>query len=54
MELHWYYNKEFDEGLLRKIPEISFEDEMKYILSASNVGNYLVSGVNFKYFNCIR
>ncbi|XP_050214577.1 RNA polymerase II C-terminal domain phosphatase-like 1 [Mercurialis annua] len=35
--------KEFDEGLLQKIPEISFEDDMKDIPSPPDVSNYLAS-----------
>ncbi|KAB2060553.1 hypothetical protein ERO13_A10G023900v2 [Gossypium hirsutum] len=35
--------REFDEGLLQKIPEISYEDDIKDIPSPPDVGNYLVS-----------
>ncbi|XP_022720487.1 RNA polymerase II C-terminal domain phosphatase-like 1 isoform X2 [Durio zibethinus] len=35
--------REFDEGLLQKIPEISYEDDIKDIPSSPDVGNYLVS-----------
>ncbi|XP_030969184.1 RNA polymerase II C-terminal domain phosphatase-like 1 [Quercus lobata] len=35
--------KEFDEGLLQKIPEISYEDDIKDIPSPPDVSNYLVS-----------
>ncbi|KAJ7946959.1 RNA polymerase II C-terminal domain phosphatase-like 1 [Quillaja saponaria] len=35
--------KEFDEGLLQKIPEIAYEDDIKNIPSPPDVGNYLVS-----------
>ncbi|OMO76472.1 Double-stranded RNA-binding protein [Corchorus capsularis] len=35
--------REFDEGLLQKIPEISYEDDVKDIPSPPDVGNYLVS-----------
>ncbi|XVF25833.1 hypothetical protein REPUB_Repub13aG0247800 [Reevesia pubescens] len=35
--------REFDEGLLQKIPEISYEDNIKDIPSPPDVGNYLVS-----------
>ncbi|XWS15721.1 hypothetical protein CRYUN_Cryun34aG0026200 [Craigia yunnanensis] len=35
--------REFDEGLLEKIPEISYEDDIKDIPSPPDVGNYLVS-----------
>lgn len=35
--------KEFDEGLLQRIPEISYEDDIKDIRSAPDVSNYLVS-----------
>ncbi|XP_048230752.1 RNA polymerase II C-terminal domain phosphatase-like 1 isoform X2 [Ricinus communis] len=34
--------KEFDEGLLQRIPEISFEDDMNDIPSPPDVSNYLV------------
>lgn len=46
MELHWHYNREFDEGLLQRIPEISYEDDIKDIRSAPDVSNYLVSEVS--------
>ncbi|XP_039001538.1 RNA polymerase II C-terminal domain phosphatase-like 1 [Hibiscus syriacus] len=35
--------REFDEGLLKKTPEISYEDDIKDIPSPPDVGNYLVS-----------
>ncbi|KAK8524449.1 hypothetical protein V6N12_029315 [Hibiscus sabdariffa] len=35
--------REFDEGLLQKIPEVSYEDDIKDIPSPPDVGNYLVS-----------
>ncbi|GAY34448.1 hypothetical protein CUMW_011540 [Citrus unshiu] len=35
--------KEFDEGLLQRIPEISYEDDVKEIPSPPDVSNYLVS-----------
>ncbi|KAK4858138.1 hypothetical protein QYF36_011597 [Acer negundo] len=35
--------KEFDEGLLQRIPEISYEDDFKDIPSPPDVSNYLVS-----------
>ncbi|XP_007025680.2 PREDICTED: RNA polymerase II C-terminal domain phosphatase-like 1 [Theobroma cacao] len=35
--------REFDEGLLQRIPEISYEDDIKDIPSPPDVGNYLVS-----------
>ncbi|XP_021670437.2 RNA polymerase II C-terminal domain phosphatase-like 1 isoform X3 [Hevea brasiliensis] len=35
--------KEFDEGLLQRIPEISYEDDMSDIPSPPDVSNYLVS-----------
>lgn len=54
MKLHWHYNREFDEGLLQRIPEISYEDDMKDIPSAPDVSNYLVSEVSFKCFDSIR
>lgn len=39
-------NREFDEGLLQRIPEISFEDDMNDIPSPPDVSNYLVSEVS--------
>ncbi|XVE88010.1 hypothetical protein DITRI_Ditri19aG0034300 [Diplodiscus trichospermus] len=35
--------REFDEGLLQRIPEISYEDDITDIPSPPDVGNYLVS-----------
>ncbi|XP_022715909.1 RNA polymerase II C-terminal domain phosphatase-like 1 isoform X2 [Durio zibethinus] len=35
--------REFDEGLLQRIPEILYEDDIKDIPSPPDVGNYLVS-----------
>ena len=46
IELHWHYNREFDEGLLQRIPEISYEDDTKDIPAAPDVSNYLVSEVS--------
>lgn len=45
-------NREFDEGLLQRIPEISYEDDVKDIPSPPDVSNYLVSEVSREYF-CI-
>lgn len=45
-------NREFDEGLLQRIPEISYEDDVKDIPSPPDVSNYLVSEVSHEYF-CI-
>lgn len=45
-------NREFDEGLLQRIPEISYEDDVKEIPSPPDVSNYLVSEVSHEYF-CI-
>lgn len=39
-------DREFDEGLLQKIPEISYEDDIKDIPSPPDVSNYLVSEVS--------
>ncbi|XP_059671081.1 RNA polymerase II C-terminal domain phosphatase-like 1 [Cornus florida] len=36
--------KEFDEGLLQRIPEILYEDDFKDIPSPPDVSNYLISG----------
>lgn len=38
-------NREFDDGLLQKISDISFEDDVKDIPSPPDVSNYLVSEV---------
>ncbi|XP_019433420.1 PREDICTED: RNA polymerase II C-terminal domain phosphatase-like 1 isoform X2 [Lupinus angustifolius] len=35
--------KEFDDGLLQKIPQIAYEDDIKVALSPPDVSNYLVS-----------
>ncbi|KAE9597155.1 hypothetical protein Lal_00007362 [Lupinus albus] len=35
--------KEFDDGLLQKIPQIAYEDDIKDVLSPPDVSNYLVS-----------
>ncbi|XP_031391739.1 RNA polymerase II C-terminal domain phosphatase-like 1 isoform X2 [Punica granatum] len=35
--------KEFDDGLLQRIPEVAYEDDVKDILSPPDVSNYLVS-----------
>ncbi|XP_024024041.1 RNA polymerase II C-terminal domain phosphatase-like 1 isoform X2 [Morus notabilis] len=35
--------KEFDDGLLQKIPEVSYEDDIKHIPSPPDVSNYLAS-----------
>lgn len=43
-------DREFDEGLLQRIPEISYEDDIKDIPSPPDVGNYLVSEVNHDSF----
>lgn len=45
-------NREFDEGLLQRIPEISYEDDVKDSPSPPDVSNYLVSEVSREYF-CI-
>lgn len=43
-----YNIREYDEGLLQKIPEISYEDEFKDIPSPPDVSNYLASEVSIK------
>ena len=43
-------DREFDEGLLRRIPEISYEDDVKDTPSPPDVGNYLVSEVSHDSF----
>ncbi|KAF5180249.1 Rna polymerase ii c-terminal domain phosphatase-like [Thalictrum thalictroides] len=35
--------KDFDDGLLQKIPEVSYEDDLENIPSAPDVSNYLIS-----------
>ncbi|PIA45600.1 hypothetical protein AQUCO_01600069v1 [Aquilegia coerulea] len=35
--------KEFDDGLLQKIPEVSYEDDLENIPSAPDVSNFLIS-----------
>jgi hypothetical protein len=45
-------NREFDEGLLQKIPEIFYEDDIKDIPSPPDVSNYLVSEVSLEK-NCL-
>lgn len=39
-------NREFDDGLLQRMPEISYEDDIKSIPSPPDVSNYLVSEVS--------
>ena len=40
-------DREFDEGLLPWISEVHFDDELNHVASAPDVGNYLISEVNF-------
>jgi hypothetical protein len=52
MTLEYVY-REFDEGLLQKIPEVAYEDDTDNIPSPPDVSNYLVSEVslyNFFFF----
>lgn len=47
-ELHLtygFYDREFDEGLLQRVSEVSFEDDPRDIPSPPDVSNYLVSEV---------
>lgn len=39
-------NREFDDGLLQRIPEISYEDDLTDIPLPPDVSNYLVSEVS--------
>jgi len=39
--------RDFDEGILPRISEVRYEDEMDGIPSAPDVSNYLISEVNF-------
>ena len=38
--------REFDEGLLQRIPEVMYEDDIKDIPSPPDVSNYLISEVS--------
>jgi hypothetical protein len=40
-------HREFDEGILPRINEVRYEDEMDDIPSAPDVSNYLISEVNY-------
>jgi len=46
--------RDFDEGILPRISEVRYEDEMDGIPSAPDVSNYLISEVNFHKGNCFR
>jgi hypothetical protein len=48
-----YDCREFDEGLLQKIPEVAYEDDTSNIPSPPDVSNYLVSEVSYGNFLCI-
>jgi hypothetical protein len=39
--------RDFDEGILPRISEVRYEDEMDGIPFAPDVSNYLISEVNF-------
>ncbi|RRT80491.1 hypothetical protein GW17_00025513 [Ensete ventricosum] len=41
------YYRDFDEGILPRISEVLYEDEMKDFPPAPDVGNFLISEVNF-------
>ena len=45
IELHGSIDRDFDEGLLPRISNISYEDE-NGISSAPDVGNYLITEVS--------
>ena len=45
IELHGSIDRDFDEGLLPRISNISYEDEND-ISSAPDVGNYLITEVS--------
>jgi hypothetical protein len=49
MTLEYVY-REFDEGLLQKIPEVAYEDDTDNIPSPPDVSNYLVSEVSLYNF----
>jgi len=38
--------RDFDDGLLQKIPQIAYEDDIKDIPTPPDVSNYLVSEVS--------
>jgi hypothetical protein len=40
-----FCDRDFDDGLLQKIPQIAYEDDIKDIPPAPDVSNYLVSEV---------
>lgn len=40
-------DREFDEGLLPSISEVHFDDELDHVPSSPDVGNYLISEVDF-------
>ena len=46
--------RDFDEGILPRISEVRYEDEMDGIPSAPDVSNYLISEVYFHKGNCFR
>ena len=46
IELLGSIDRDFDEGLLPRISNISYEDEVNDISSAPDVGNYLITEVS--------
>lgn len=42
--------RDFDEGLLQRISDVAYEDDIKEIPSAPDVSNYLISEVSRKSF----
>lgn len=45
------FSRDFDEGLLQRMSEVSFEDDPKDIPSPPDVSNYLVSEVLCSFFS---
>lgn len=43
-------DREFDEALLPSISEVHFDDELIHVPASPDVGNYLISEVNFVKF----
>lgn len=48
----FFFNREFDDSLLQKIPEIFYEDNIKDI-SSPDVSNFLVSEVSWNNFTIL-
>jgi len=43
----YFIDREFDEGIIPRITEVCYEDELDDIPSAPDVSNYFISEVNF-------